>query len=176
MSVVSRTIDVFSLPRPVMNGNPVGFVPGNPQYAPFTQSPQLPGFNVSKNIRKKLFDVSYVHGTTGNVPLYCHQHGSDVPRLFAPMETGMPTLKVPILTGTYMGLDETEEYTPEFQAPFPFNDGIRPGIRPMRETEVLQPTGQTYRPATSKKGYYRPQPYPTMSLPDDEIVRQVRNL
>lgn len=176
MSVVSRMIDVYSLPRPVMNGNPVGFVPGPPQYAPFTQSPQMPCFNVSKNIRKKLFDVSYIHGQTGSVPLYTNQFGSEVPRLFSPMDTGMPTLKVPMLTGTNMGLDESYEYTPEFQQPIVFSEGIRPSIRPLRETDVQQPTGATFRPATMRKGFYRPQPFPTMSLPDDEIVRQVRNL
>ena len=176
MSIVSRNIDTFSVPRPVKNGNPVGWKPGAPQYDIYSQPRQKPNFNVSKNIRKPLRDVDYIHGKVGVVPLKCEQWGHDIPKLFAPMNTDLQVLKVPVPQPTNMGLGQSEEYTPQFQLPFPYNDGIRPSIRPLRETDILEPTGPVFRPRKARIGHYRPQPYPTEYLPDDEIVHQVRNL
>lgn len=176
MSVVSRQLDFFTIPKPVRNAVPVGFSAGPPQYPIYAQPEQKAHFNVSKNIRKPIRDVAYTHGTMGNVPLYCHQFGADVPKLFVAPNNDLQVLKVPIPVPTNLNLSQGEEYVPQFQMGLPYNEGIRPSVRFLRETEITEPAGPMFRPAGAKFGLYRPQQVPMMYLPEDEIVRQVRNL
>lgn len=112
---------MFSRPRRTGRLTAPQFEPGVPQYAPFSQSPQLPHFNVGKKIMKPAFPDAGTQLPPGFVPVRNKEFlGDSISQV--KMTTKPPTQK-----GFTM---ETTE--PAYVAPPPvyqYDAGIRPSAR-----------------------------------------------
>jgi hypothetical protein len=179
MSIVSKKIDTFAVPRdrhgPV---KAVGFVAGDPQYAPFAQPAQKAWFNLSKSIAKPFVAPPEKHYKPGVVPLKSLQYGTHAGAVLfnAPVMIDIAPLKTEVPRPTYIHVeDATQEVHPQFPD-YSYLDGVRPYARALKPEEIIEPTGPTFRPSAPVYRHQRVQPVPTAYLPDDEIVRQVRSL
>lgn len=179
MSIVSRKIDMQVQPVRKHVIKAVGFDAGDPQYAPFQQTPQKPNFNVSKNIRKHVGATpDWIHGTPGNVPQKCNQFDTQGGNMlfYAPQAQDIEVLRVPVYRASYQGEFETDPVDVPFDVPLDLKKGIRGGMRPLKFTPVVEPTGPQFRLSQPATAYTRVRPVPTRLQFEDEIVRQVRAL
>ena len=188
MSIVSKYLNINdvgynhsysgSIKNNIRYGHPVGFNKGDPVFPEYQQQTQLPNFNVSKNISKPYIPAPYIHNPIGNVPLKCNQEGTHAGAMlfFGDQPTQVEPLKVPYYEGTNMYQNQAEEYTPSFNPPYQYNEGIRPSIRALHEIPILEPAAPMFRPKYQKNVHYRDIPFGVHYLPEQEIVKEVRGL
>lgn len=194
MSIVSRALDTFSeginpafpefVKFNVRYGRPVGFHPGDPQYPEFTQNPQKPFAVTGCHFRKPAVVNPVVEMKRMHVPLATETYGHHAGAMlfYAPEPKDIVPLKVPYYKETDMKQTSVEEYDPSFPFPFAYNEGIKPGIRAMRELPVDEPTPPMFRPQkvqykhehAPSHFYYRPAyEYQLEGL---ELEKEMRNL
>ena len=179
MSIVSKQLDTFSVPR-LKHGpvRAVGRVAGDPQYLPYAQPEQKAWFNLSKRIAKPFVPSEMKKYAPGVVPLKSMQYGTHAGAVLfnAPVMTDIAPLKTPVPVVRPIRIeDATQEVNPAFPV-YTYNDGIRPSVRPLKPEDILEPTGPVFRPSGPVYRQMRVTPYPTAYLPDEEIVLQVRGL